>query len=255
MAVPNPPTVYGGAVVAAGAIAIAGEDTDPEAVLTWLRALASVVRDGRLLITPSGRKRIGPLPLLPEQLPTDQAAAREALRTVWTDATGFLSWREAARFVESPHLWGPVFWQALHDTSAFFLRRRRAAMLRVFEQLPAVLPCSTCRRHIAINLASMRDELRSARTRLQFVDTVLRLHNRVSSMLKGAGRALHYPLLSASDEVAAAGGELTTAAALRMLRTHGRSSVQRDGEPDREECGCSQRAVFAAGKLEQVVVA
>ena len=138
---------------------------------------------------------------------------------------------QARGAVDKPAVWGPVFWQALHNLSAFFdYGHTREGLLQVFHLLPFVLPCRMCRVHAQDNIIRMSHVLHSATTRGEFVNAVVELHNFITRQLKPPQHRLLYAL-----PVEHPLRRLTAARARRLVRDHGYSSAL--GAPP-SACGC-----------------
>ena len=91
------------------------------------------------------------------------------------------------------------------------------------------------------HLRALAVPIAESKTRAEFVDVVIALHNRASIDIKGVDAARIYPMLSEIKTQ-------TLINTLLLLRNHGRSSVAGVGEA-RESCGCTQRAALAEGRL------
>ncbi len=166
-----------------------------------------------------------------------QSPSPATLRENWTRASaGALTpalLAKARGAIGKPAVWGPLFWQALHNLSTFFdYERTRGHLLQAFALLPFVLPCRMCRVHAQDSVTRMGNVLHAATTRGEFVNAVVELHNFITRQLKPAQHRLLYPL-----PVEHPRRRLTVKTAQRLVQHHEYSSIR--GAPA-SNCGCDR---------------
>jgi Erv1 / Alr family len=128
--------------------------------------------------------------------------------------------------------WGPTLWQALHNLSAMFTPSCRRSLLEVFQMLPFVLPCRSCRLHVQDSLIHTFPALEVSNNRFNFVNAVVRLHNFITLRIGSHRKLLLYeePFISLNLE------KVTMRTALNAIKNHGRSSKQ--PQKSYRDCGC-----------------
>ena len=140
---------------------------------------------------------------------------RNAWKEVFNDED---AWIRAAQAVKQKALWGSLFWQGLHDLSAFFSLKTRKSILGVFKLLEFILPCRDCRVHTKNSIDSLHDALFKASNLADFLDAVIEFHNLVTLMIPT--KPLIYCRLPANVDREL----LTRSQALQFVINHGRSS-------------------------------
>jgi hypothetical protein len=153
-----------------------------------------------------------------------QNPTSKSMRTAWRKTGDAILTTDMVLMAEKTSkksaLWGPIFWQALHNLSAFFdPQRNRKKMLEMFVLLPFVLPCRTCRIHAHESVRRMRNVLVAARTRGEFVNAVVELHNFITHRIKPVNVRRIYKMPWKKGV-----HPFTVKIALSLLRNHGRSS-------------------------------
>ena len=162
----------------------------------------------------------------------------QPLRKAWTLACTLSAndWIVARRATGRTSLWGKIFWQALHNMSALFTPKTHSLLLHVIHLMPFMLPCRECRMHARANVAAFDGALRLAKTRGQFVDIVIELHNFVTTQLKPKSSRKLYAMLPQPRR--GYRHRLTVAAALIFVRLHGYSSIRDGAAAPTKDCGC-----------------
>jgi hypothetical protein len=158
------------------------------------------------------------------------------LRKLWGEVTGFDDYEGALQASMDNHLWGPVYWQALHDVAALYEPGHHRAVCGIFECLPFVLPCRKCRRHVVHLLQKFQTMLRAADSRPKWINITVCLHNAVSLRVKGPMRAKLYTLLPPEQEV-------SIKEALVLVSHHGLSTRVELGNGEEKDCGCREKAI------------
>lgn len=209
-------------IILSGAMAIEG-GSSCRSVSLWLSDVCHIVRS----VDPTSMYHFhtphspSPATLRENWIRANVGALTPAMLATARDAVG------------KPAVWGPLFWQTLHNLSTFFdYKRTRDHLLQAFALLPFILPCRMCRVHAQENLARMRNVLRAATTRGEFVNAVVELHNFITRQLKPTHQRLLYPL-----PVEFPRRRLTVQTAQRLVEHHGRSSIS--GAPA-TNCGCDR---------------
>jgi len=223
-----------GSIAVAGGIALAS-DASTLCVLQWMNAIRRLTCPEMNALSPAttfpSGNSIQSLPIIESNV--DRVAVKEA----WGRETGFMDWDGALSASADGRRWGPAYWQALHDLSCFYSPDRHTEAIDIIRLLPVVLPCRKCRIHVRQNLISLRSTIDSVRSRTDYVNLVISLHNRVSLQVVEVSDVLLHPFLQFRR-----GTESSVSMCLKWVGEMSRSS-RGMGERKRDSCGCTQKAV------------
>ena len=130
----------------------------------------------------------------------------------------FQDWKTAEADAKASGMWGPIFWQGLHNISALYTHRTRESMLTMWSMLPYVLPCRPCRIHVLKNLSDTKNQRLATRSRMEAVNYVITLHNLVTSQVHRDDPEIiiYYPMLTEEPSIEDA---------LTFVKNHSRSSI------------------------------
>ena len=165
-------------------------------------------------------------------LPCNKSTLESSWKNLCAHRLDHSDWKRAHKAVKYASSWGKLFWQALHNLSALFTETSRESLLQVFFLLPFVLPCRNCRVHAYENISAFRVSLEESRSRYEFVNTVIDLHNYITLQIKKPDTWKVY------DHIPE-GGASHVSTTLKILRSHGASTKAVVNEQTDKDCGCT----------------